>query len=187
MSGSGIDHKLKKELKHAEDTDKEKAKTSQHLQKKKQINIVRLMETNVNGDRPLISAIMSIKGVGPIYGNAVCFAFGNPMKKVSDLSDAEIDKIEDIIANPQKYRIPSWLFNRRRDPETGDDRHAAVSSLQFTKTMDINRMKKLRSYKGIRHMFGLPVRGQRTRGSFRKGKSVGVRRKKEPPKTVKKK
>ncbi len=185
MGGSGVDHKLKKELKHTEDAEKEK--TPKHIQKKKQLNIVRLMETNVNGDRPLISAINSIKGVGPMLGNAVAFAFGNPGKKVADLSDADIDKIEDIIANPGKYNIPSWLLNRRNDPETGEDKHVAVSSLEFTKTMDINQMKKLRNYRGIRHMFGLPVRGQRTRSSFRKGKSVGVSRKKAPPKSSKNK
>ena len=39
-------------------------------------------------------------------------------------------------------------------------------------------MKKIKSYRGIRHMFGLPVRGQRTRSNFRpnKGKVQGVKR-----------
>ncbi|MBN2102215.1 MAG: 30S ribosomal protein S13 [Candidatus Aenigmarchaeota archaeon] len=186
MGGSGTDKKLERKIKKTEEGTEE-AKKPKYVEKKKQFNIARLMETNVNGDKPVISAINHIRGVSPMFGNAVALVFGNPAKKVADLSDAEIQKIEDIIANPQKYKIPSWLFNRRKDPETGDDRHASVSSLEFTKTMDINQMKKLRSYRGIRHMFGLPVRGQRTRSSFRKGKSVGVRRKKEAPKTSSKK
>jgi small subunit ribosomal protein S13 len=37
-------------------------------------------------------------------------------------------------------------------------------------------MKKVRSYKGRRHEVGLPVRGQRTKSTFRKGISVGVRK-----------
>ena len=48
-------------------------------------------------------------------------------------------------------------------------------------------MKKIRSYKGVRHTFGLPVRGQSTKSNFRKNKgkgSLGVQRKKiaAPPK-----
>ena len=45
--------------------------------------------------------------------------------------------------------------------------------------MDIDKLKKIRCYRGVRHMQGLPVRGQRTRSSFRKsGKTVGVSREK---------
>lgn len=36
----------------------------------------------------------------------------------------------------------------------------------------------MRAYRGVRHQHGLPVRGQRTRGSFRKNKTVGVQKKK---------
>ncbi len=45
-------------------------------------------------------------------------------------------------------------------------------------------MKKIKSYKGVRHMFGLTVRGQRTRSNFRKNKGkvrLGVTRKKAEP------
>lgn len=148
---------------------------------KKRASIVRIMETNVNGDKPVYPAINSIKGIAPMFGKAVAGIFGSHDKKVMDLTEKEIDELENIIENPAKYNIPSWLFNRRRDPETGEDKHLAVSALMFSKTMDINNLKKLRCYKGVRHMFGLPVRGQRTRGSFRKGKSVGVSRKKQQP------
>ncbi|GAG60554.1 unnamed protein product, partial [marine sediment metagenome] len=43
---------------------------------------------------------------------------------------------------------------------------------------DIERMRRLRSWKGYRHGFGLKVRGQRTRSTGRKGLVVGVIRKK---------
>ncbi len=49
--------------------------------------------------------------------------------------------------------------------------------LDVTKKFDIQGKIDIKSYKGTRHMFGLPVRGQRTRSSFRKGKIVGVVRK----------
>jgi small subunit ribosomal protein S13 len=73
------------------------------------------------------------------------------------------------------------MLNRKRDPVTGEDKHLAVSELELTHKMDIDLMRKLKSYKGVRHSIGLPVRGQRTRGSFRKGKTVGVSKKKAAP------
>ena len=51
--------------------------------------------------------------------------------------------------------------------------------MSFTQDNDIKMLKKIKSYKGIRHSLGLPVRGQRTRSNFRKnkGKVMGVKRK----------
>jgi small subunit ribosomal protein S13 len=45
------------------------------------------------------------------------------------------------------------------------------------KREDINTMKKIRSYVGIRHERGHKVRGQRTKSTGRKGLTVGVKRK----------
>jgi len=81
--------------------------------------------------------------------------------------------------NPEKYNIPHWLYNRRKDPASGNYTHITSSALDMTKKGDIDRMKKIRCYKGVRHMLGLPVRGQRTKSSFRTGGIVGVKRKKE--------
>lgn len=46
---------------------------------------------------------------------------------------------------------------------------------------DINMMRKVRSYKGVRHETGHKVRGQRTRSNGRKGLAIGVIKKKETP------
>ena len=82
-----------------------------------------------------------------------------------------------MIQNPGKHGVPSWAFNRRKDMETGQDMHFLASKLEITQKMDIDNLKKIRCYRGVRHMAGLPVRGQRTRSSFRKsGKTVGVSR-----------
>ena len=78
------------------------------------------------------------------------------------------------------------MVNRRKDIETGEDRHLVGVDLKFMQEQDIKRMIKIKSYKGVRHMFGLPVRGQRTRSSFRGGRTVGVIRKKMMPATTKK-
>ncbi|MFH1364574.1 MAG: 30S ribosomal protein S13 [Candidatus Aenigmatarchaeota archaeon] len=141
-------------------------------------SIVRIMETNLDGNKPVKIAIRKIRGVSFMFGNAISFVYKNPDKIVGELSDDEIKELEDVIANPAKYNIPSWLYDRRFDPATGKNMHLSVSQLDFTKRMDINTMKKLKTYKGVRHSIGLPVRGQRTRSSFRKGSTVGVRKKK---------
>ena len=63
-----------------------------------------------------------------------------------------------------------------KDYVTGEDIHLIESDLDMTLRDDLNRMKKTRSYKGRRHEVGLPVRGQRTKSTFRKSATVGVRR-----------
>jgi small subunit ribosomal protein S13 len=93
------------------------------------------------------------------------------------LSSAEVEKIEDTLKNPVKYDIPLWLLNRRKDRETGNDLHLLGSDLLLQTKNDIDQMKKIRSWKGFRHSYGLKVRGQRTRTTGRKGKAIGVRKK----------
>jgi len=80
------------------------------------------------------------------------------------------------LKNPQKYGIPSFVYNRRRDPESGVDRHLVGPDVKIMESFDIKREIELKTYKGFRHMQGLPVRGQKTRSHFRKGRTVGVLR-----------
>ncbi|MCD6591345.1 MAG: 30S ribosomal protein S13 [Candidatus Aenigmarchaeota archaeon] len=158
-------------------TDKEKPSPDiKHGKEKK--SIIRLGESNLDGNKRVSVALRGIKGVSFSFANAVAYVSGLGNKRLGELSDEEIAKIEDIINNPSKHGIPSWLYNRRKDFETGENKHLTGSQLEITKKLDIDREKKLRSYRGVRHSLGLPVRGQRTRGSFRKGRTVGVSRKK---------
>jgi len=141
-------------------------------------NIIRLAETNLDATKPVRRAIRRISGVGFMFSDAVANVCGFGDKKLGDLTEEERQKLENILMHPEKYDIPSWLYNRRRDPVTGEDKHLTVSQLELTKKMDIGQMKKLKTYRGVRHSLGLPVRGQRTRSSFRHGRSVGVIKKK---------
>lgn len=140
--------------------------------------IIRISETNLDGGKSVRIGIINVKGISFMFSNAISSVCSFSEKLIGDLTDQEIKQLEDIIENPGKYNIPVWLYNRRFDPTTGSHIHQTVSTLTFTKTMDINNMKKLKTYKGVRHSIGLPVRGQRTRSSFRKGSTVGVRKKK---------
>ena len=86
------------------------------------------------------------------------------------VNDDEIKKINDVIVNPKDYKVPSWMLNRRKDLETGQDRHLISADLTFSTDNDIKMQKMIRSYKGVRHILGQPVRGQRTKSNFRKNK-----------------
>jgi small subunit ribosomal protein S13 len=143
--------------------------------------LVRIVNTDVDGNSPVGHAIKNIRGVGFTFAKAVCYAAkidGNI--KSGALNAAQLEKLEDVIKNPSKYSIPTWLYNRRKDPETGANLHLVTSELDFAKNNDVRLLKKIKAYKGIRHMFGQPVRGQRTRSNFRrnKGKPMGVIRSK---------
>ncbi len=167
--------KKKKQREEEKTKKKEERKEKRFLMK----DVVRIAETNVDGGKMVPDALRDIRGISFMLSNLISKKSGMAGKKLSECSDDEIKSLESIISEPAKHGIPVWMFNRRSDPETGNDIHLTVSTLQFRTNMDINEMKKLRSYKGVRHSLKLPVRGQRTRGAFRKsGKSVGVKKKK---------
>lgn len=145
-------------------------------------HIVRIANTDVDGHKQLGQALLKIKGVSFMFANAVCAAANlDKHKKAGELSEAQSGKLSDIIANPLSNNIPPWLLNRRKDAETGEDKHVLAGDLDFVKSNDIKSMKKTKSYKGLRHQWGLTVRGQRTKSNFRRNKgrvSLGVQRKK---------
>ncbi|MEM5777050.1 MAG: 30S ribosomal protein S13 [Candidatus Aenigmatarchaeota archaeon] len=143
--------------------------------------IVRIANVDMKGEKKLYVSLQRIKGVGPSIANTVCKISGmNRNRKVGTLTDEEVKKIEKVL-NELKNYVPTWMLNRRADPETGENSHLIGSNLKFTHEQDIKKMIERKSYKGIRHALGLPVRGQRTRSSFRKGRAVGVVRKKQQP------
>jgi len=152
------------------------------MAEKKIKHLVRINKTDIMGERPLNIGLTKIKGIGKSFANAICFVSEIPKsEKVGYLTDEQLKKLENIIANPLKFNIPQWLLNRRNDYETGANLHLIKSDLDFTKDNDLKRLKKIKSYRGFRHHLGLPCRGQRTKSNFRKNKakaSLGVKRKK---------
>ena len=137
--------------------------------------IVRFLATDLDGNLAVGSALRRIKGVSHMFSNAVCLATNmDAKKKIGTLNEGELKLLESAIKNPQ---LPSWMLNRKKDIESGKDIHLVGSDLDLRKREDINFMKRIRCYKGVRHEFGLPVRGQRTRSSFRTQKTVGVSKK----------
>ena len=144
-------------------------------------HIVRVANTDLDGKKEILFALRKIKGVSVMFGNMTLSLSGiDRHKKAGDLLDAEVTRLNDVVTNPIKHGAPEWMLNRRNDYETGENMHLLMADLTFSKETDIKRMKKTKSYKGLRHQWGLPVRGQRTQGNFRrhKGKGLGVKRKK---------
>jgi len=137
--------------------------------------IVRVAEVDLAGEKKVRNALLRVKGISHALSKAIPQAAGlNPELMIGSLNDEQLEKLEDVIKNPLKYGIPYHMLNRRKDPVTGENRHLVSSELIVTIKSDIDSMKKIHSYKGIRHELGLPVRGQRTRSSFRTGMIVGV-------------
>jgi len=140
-------------------------------------HIVRLAGKDLDGTRKVAYALTQIKGINIRLADAIAKKAEVPLdKRLGFLSEAEIRRIEDIILNINNYNIPSWLLNRRKDLETGKDIHLITSDLDLKVKEDIEKEQAMKSWRGYRHSYGLKVRGQRTRTTGRKGRVVGVRK-----------
>jgi small subunit ribosomal protein S13 len=156
----------------------EKPLKSEKKESKNYASIIRILQTDIPGNKHLLTGLTYIKGVSWAISNAICKILKmDPDKRVSDLDEKEITNITEFLNNP---KLPEYLLNRRNDFETGEDGHLITTGLDMKKEFDIRRLKKIRSYRGLRHAFGHPTRGQRTRSNFRakgKKKAVGVKKK----------
>ena len=148
--------------------------------KKEIAYIVRIVQTDIPGHKKVLVGLTYIKGISWAISNAMCKILKLDTNKiVSELDDNEKNKIIEFLKNP---KLPSFLYNRRRDFESGEDSHLITNDLDMKKEFDIRRLKKIRSYRGLRHAFGHPTRGQRTKSNFRskgKKKAVGVKSKRK--------
>ncbi|MBN2477838.1 30S ribosomal protein S13 [Candidatus Micrarchaeota archaeon] len=147
--------------------------------------IVRIAGKDVTGETPLLKALMKVKGISHSVSNAIN---GVVIQKLNlnvnilagELTDEQIGKIDDILLNIQKY-VPAYLLNRRTDPTTGENRHVITNDLIFAVRQDVEKEKKLYTWKGFRHAYGQKVRGQRTKNTGRGGAAMGVVRKAQQP------
>jgi small subunit ribosomal protein S13 len=138
--------------------------------------IVRLANTDVDGEKGVEIALQGVKGVGKRVAEIIVKKAGVPrLKKIGTLEDSDIDKLEQLILNYGEI-APIWAVNRQNDYETGEDLHIIGIDLEMIRKDDVNRLKMIRSYRGIRHENGHKVRGQRTRSNGRTGLTLGVSR-----------
>ena len=139
--------------------------------------IVRIANTDIDGEKTLIHGLTTIKGVGRHMSTLIINKTGlYRYEKIGNLSEEQIQLIQDVLEKLHEH-APSWMLNHRRDYYTGEDIHLIGPEIDMHLRDEINVMKKIRSYRGIRHELNLPVRGQRTRANNRKGLSLGVSKK----------
>ncbi len=163
-------------------------------------DLLRLLNTNVKGERKIMYALTEIKGVGRRYSNIVCKKADVDLNKrcvsslfvcssfftktnhksfsAGELNPDELERVVTIIQNPTQYKIPTWFLNRQRDIVDGKNSQVLANNVDSKLRDDIERLKKIRAHRGLRHYYGHRVRGQHTKTTGRKGKTVGVAKKK---------
>ncbi|KAG6868909.1 hypothetical protein C0993_007683 [Termitomyces sp. T159_Od127] len=137
-------------------------------------HILRLLNTNVDGKRKIMYALTEIKGVGRRYSNLVCKKADVDLnKRAGELNSDELERIVTIIQNPTQFKIPTWFLNRQKDIVDGKNSQILSNGVDSKLREDLERLKKIRAHRGLRHYWGLRVRGQHTKTTGRRGKTVG--------------
>ena len=147
--------------------------------------IVRVAGKDMKGDLPIAKALNQIKGMGVSLADSIATIAAvklniDKREQIGNLTDDQLDELEKIVLNPTSYGVPVWMVNRRKD-SSGTNRHLIGADLDFAIRQDIEAEKNIKTYRGVRHMFGLPVRGQRTKTMGRRGMTLGVVKKKVMP------
>ena len=150
------------------------------VEKPEERSMVRILATDIPGNKSVYSGLARIKGVSWALSNAICNKLNiDKKKKISQLNEKEINEITNFVKKPS---LPGFMLNRRKDFDSGEDKHLIGTDLELRKEFDIKRLRQIKSYRGLRHATGQPTRGQRTKAHFRKNKTVGVMGKKKPGK-----
>ena len=137
----------------------------------------RVFNTDLQGNKPIVQALQKVYGIGFSLANAICHELKIPKtKKAGLLTQNDAKNMESLLKD--QNILPYWLLNKRNDIIVGMTRHLFGSELKFAVETEIKTLKRLRTYKGVRHSVGQPVRGQRTRSHFRHGRAVGVQKSK---------
>ena len=151
----------------------------------------------MNGKHKVGFALRVIKGIGRRFSILVCkIAQIDLNRRAGELTEDEMNKITDIFAKPAgklfarvqfrradffmllDYGIPKWFLNRQRCIKDGTYSQLYSNMVDTRLREDLERMKKVRNHRGLRHFWGLKVRGQRTKSTGRTGKTLGVTKKK---------
>jgi len=153
--------------------------TSPLIQPEKFQHILRVLNTNIDGRRKIGYALTAIKGVGRRFAHVVIRkADVDATKRAGELSEEEVERLVTIIGNPRQYKIPDWFLNRQKDIKDGKYSQVTSNNLDTKIRDDLERMKKIRVHRGLRHYWNLRVRGQHTKTTGRRGRTVGVSKKK---------
>ena len=142
-------------------------------------HIVRIADTDLDGKKSVMFALTGIKGIGLRMARCIVNELNlDASAKLGELDDDTINRLKKFVEE-EIEKLPPWLLNRRRDPHTGKDIHVLSKDVDLAKMFDVERLIKMKCYRGVRHAKGKKVRGQRTRSTGRSGRTVGVIRRKK--------
>ena len=140
--------------------------------------MLRMADTDIDGLKPLRTALTAVKGIGNRTAVNICNITGfDPSLKAGFLNAGQQEELRQAI-DDYAQNVPLWMLNRQRDLESGDELHLAGQDLKLMHEDDISRLRSIKCYRGIRHAGGQKVRGQRVRCNGRFGLTLGVQRKK---------
>ncbi|KPN31833.1 30S ribosomal protein S13 [Halolamina pelagica] len=135
---------------------------------------VRIGQTDLDGTKSVERSLSELKGIGKRMARIVADeADVDRQATFGRLDDDDINSVVEVVENLGDH-VPSWMANRQKDFFSGETTHVTGSDLEESRRHDINRMKMISSYKGVRHERGQKVRGQRTKSTGRTEGTIGV-------------
>ncbi|MFC7057615.1 30S ribosomal protein S13 [Halovenus salina] len=135
---------------------------------------VRIGQSDLDGTKSVERSLTELEGIGHRAARVITDKAGvDRTATFGALDDDTIDEIVDLVEGFAD-EVPEWLANHRNDFFEGETTHEIGNELQLTRQQDINRMKMIDSYKGVRHKRGQKVRGQRTKSTGRTEGTIGV-------------
>ena len=124
-------------------------------------------------------ALTAIKGIGRRFAGIALKSAGiDPNARAGELNEEHIVKINDVLSRPTEHGIPKWFLNRQNDPREGTYSQLVSNGVDTKLREDLEKLKKIKNHRGLRHYWGLKVRGQRTFSTGRRGRTLGVTKKK---------
>ena len=104
-------------------------KFTEKTKKDDYFSIVRILQTDIPGNKKMLVGLTYIKGISWSVSNAICKILKLDVdKKIDDLDKKEIEIIKEFIKNP---KLPTFLLNRRKDFTTGEDNHLLTTKLDI--------------------------------------------------------
>ena len=86
------------------------------------------------------------------------------ISSAGELNSDELERlVTAIIQNPTQFKIPTWFLNRQKDIIDGKNSQILSNGVDSKLRDDLERLKKIRAHRGLRHFWGLRVRGQHTK------------------------
>jgi len=135
---------------------------------------VRIGQADLDGTKSVERSLSDLDGIGRRSARIIANKAGiDRTATFGALEDDEIETITDLVEGFAD-EVPDWLANHRNDFFAGETTHEIGNDLELTRRQDINRMKMIDSYKGVRHKRGQKVRGQRTKSTGRSEGTIGV-------------